>query len=139
LTLSFFNEKLKFRFLYKSLAIEIIELISKNEKKKFAELNVIFTSDKNLLSLNKKYLQHFYFTDIITFDLSHSKEISGELYISVDSVKKNAITFKTTFKKELLRVIIHGVLHLVGYKDKSKKDIILMRSKEDFYLNKLNF
>jgi probable rRNA maturation factor len=80
-------------------------------------------------------LQHDYFTDIITFDLSVSKnETIGEIYISVDRVRENAMTHSVTFQTELLRVIFHGALHLCGYKDKKKSEITIMREKEDYYL-----
>jgi rRNA maturation RNase YbeY len=96
-------------------------------------LNIIFCSDEYLLSINQQFLEHDYFTDIITFDLSESKkgEINAELYISYDRVKDNAKQMKTPVSKELHRVIFHGLLHLLGYKDKLKKDQILMRQMED--------
>lgn len=96
-------------------------------------LNVIFCTDDYLLTINKQYLQHDYYTDIITFDLSESKvgAITAELYISIDRVKDYAKQNKIPFYKELHRVIFHGLLHLLGYKDKLKKDQILMRQMED--------
>lgn len=101
-------------------------------------LNIIFCSDKYLLSINQQFLEHDYFTDIITFDLSESKkgEIAAEIYISYDRVKDNAKQMKTPISKELHRVIFHGLLHLLGYKDKLKKDQILMREMEDKLLTK---
>lgn len=96
-------------------------------------LNVIFCSDEYLLTINKQYLQHDYYTDIITFDLSENKKgaITAELYISIDRVKDNAAQNQSPIYKELHRVIFHGLLHLLGYKDKLKKDQILMRRMED--------
>ena len=101
-------------------------------------LNIIFCSDKYLLSINQQFLEHDYFTDIITFDLSESKKeaITAEIYISYDRVKDNAKQMKTPISKELHRVIFHGFLHLLGYKDKLKKDQILMREMEDKLLTK---
>ena len=101
------------------------------------DISVIFCSDEFLLDLNKQHLNHDYYTDIITFDLTpkKEKEITGELYISTDRVKFNAKDYNTTVTNELHRVIFHGILHLCGYKDKSKKDIALMRAKELQYLN----
>lgn len=101
-------------------------------------LNIIFCSDKYLLSINQQFLEHDYFTDIITFDLSETKKgaITAEIYISYDRVKDNARQVKTTISKELHRVIFHGLLHLLGYKDKLKKDQIRMREMEDKLLKK---
>lgn len=98
-----------------------------------AALNVIFCSDEHLLTINRDYLQHDYYTDIITFDLSPSGKgpLEAEMYISVDRVKDNASTLGIPFYKELHRVIFHGLLHLMGYKDKQKKDQLTMRAMED--------
>ncbi len=102
------------------------------------ELNYIFCSDDYLLSLNQRFLSHDEYTDIITFDHSfNKKQISAEIFISIKRVKENAKTFKTTFQNELHRVMIHGVLHLTGYKDKTKKQQQAIRKKEDYYLRKL--
>lgn len=111
-------------------------LISKYKTNvKTAELNYIFCSDNFLLEMNKSYLEHDTFTDIITFDLSESKSaMEGEIYISVDRVKENARTYKTTYQNELHRVIFHGVLHLCGFKDKKEKDQKVMRENEDYCL-----
>jgi len=96
-------------------------------------LNIIFCSDEHLLGINRDFLQHDYYTDIITFDLSPSKKspLEAELYISVDRVKDNAATLGQPFYRELHRVIFHGLLHLMGYKDKQKKDQALMREMEE--------
>jgi rRNA maturation RNase YbeY len=95
-------------------------------------------SDGYILQLNNEALQHDYYTDIITFELNEKDEpIEGDIYISIDRVKDNAITLHIPFINELHRVLIHGVLHLCGYKDKSKKEELLMREKENYYLNKL--
>ena len=103
------------------------------EKKEIDRIDYIFCDDKYLLSLNKKFLSHNTLTDIITFDNSAGIIISGEIYISVQRVKENAKKYSPSFNDELLRVMVHGVLHLCGYKDKSKKDKLLMRHKEDYY------
>lgn len=106
------------------------------EKVKAGQLNFIFCSDDYLLDINKTYLQHDYFTDIITFNLSAegSHSIDGEIYISIDTVKDNALRFKNSVARELHRVIFHGVLHLIGYDDKTSSHQKTMTSKEDFYL-----
>ncbi|PTM02488.1 MAG: rRNA maturation RNase YbeY [Bacteroidetes bacterium] len=100
------------------------------------DVNYIFCSDDYLLKLNVDFLNHDTLTDIISFDYSVGKELHGDIYISVDRVKDNASDFKVLFKDEIERVMIHGVLHYCGYKDKSEADEILMRSKEDYYLAK---
>ena len=105
------------------------------ENKILEKLTYIFCSDNYLLNLNKKFLFHNTYTDIITFDLSDSKKIiKGEIYISVDRVKENTIRYNTTFTDEFLRVIFHGALHLCGFQDKKDSEKRLMRKKEDFYL-----
>ena len=114
---------------------QFIELLFKKEKKPLNQLDYIFCSDPYLLEINKSFLQHDYFTDIITFDLSEGKETIGEIYISVDTVKDNAKDHTVTFQNELLRVIFHGALHLCGYGDKKKSEITIMRQKEDYYLH----
>jgi rRNA maturation RNase YbeY len=107
---------------------QIIELYNKN----LMDLNYTFCSDQELLEINKEYLQHDYYTDIISFDLSElKKEIHGDIYISIDRVKENAKYNKCTFEIELNRVLAHGLLHLIGFKDKTKKEIQTMRRAED--------
>lgn len=110
-----------------------IPMIFKKEGKLFKSLSYIFCTDEYLLKVNNDFLKHDFYTDIITFDLSESKgsPIIGEIYISVDRVKENALTHNVSFEQELHRVIFHGALHLCGYKDKSKKDSLLMRDKEE--------
>ncbi len=100
------------------------------------ELTLVFCSDEYLLEVNKSYLYHDYYTDIITFDYSFDTNVSGDLFISVDRVKENAESYNVSFINELSRVIYHGVLHLCGYKDKSDEDTIVMREKENYYLEK---
>jgi probable rRNA maturation factor len=107
----------------------------KKEKEKLAELQYIFCSDEYLLAINKQYLGHDYYTDIITFDLSAKDQpINAEIYISVDRVRENADEFGGSFKKELHRVIFHGALHLCGFKDKTPKESKKMREMEEMYL-----
>ena len=108
-----------------------ISNVIKSENKKEGEINYIFCDDEYLLEINKEHLQHDYYTDIISFDYSVGNEINGDMFISVDRVKENAEDFNVTFEEELKRVIVHGVLHYCGYKDKSEADEFLMRSKED--------
>ena len=110
------------------------------EKKSLQSIDIIFCSDEYLLGINKQHLQHDFYTDIITFDLSESSAnpIIGELYISIDRVKDNAALRYEKFSTELLRVIFHGLLHLCGFKDKTKSNIKTMREKEDKYLGLYN-
>jgi probable rRNA maturation factor len=112
-----------------------IQTIFRREGKKLKSLNYVFCSDEKLLKINKTYLKHDFYTDIVTFDLSeNSRQVTGEVYISVDRVRENANLFKTTLREELLRVIFHGALHLCGYEDRSPRQKALMRRKENFYL-----
>ena len=109
-----------------------IEGLFRLEKKKLGNLSYIFCSDEHLLGINKDFLKHDFFTDVITFDLSPSKiNIEGEVYLSVDRIKDNAKQLGVSFKDELHRVMFHGALHLCGYKDKKRGDILLMRQKEE--------
>ncbi len=101
------------------------------------EVSIVLCSDKFLHQMNKQYLNHDYLTDIITFDYCEGKRVSGELYISIHRVKDNAKTFGISFKNELYRVMVHGVLHLCGHKDKTKKEQEEMRRKEGKQLAKL--
>ncbi|WP_207511254.1 rRNA maturation RNase YbeY [Longitalea luteola] len=131
-----FHFLLAVSFSHRSLVKEVVRDIFKKEKTKLEQLRYIFCSDEYLLEINKQHLQHNYYTDIITFDLSENDNaVIGEVYISVDRVKDNARTYKVPFKHELLRVIFHGALHLCGYKDKTKKEEDLMRKAEDKYLH----
>ena len=113
-----------------------IELIFQKEKRNLDTINVIFCSDQVLLKLNKSYLNHNYLTDVLTFDLSESSEIKGEIYLSVDAIKRNSAKYKVSINQELVRVIFHGILHLCSYNDKSVADKILMSEREDHYLRK---
>jgi probable rRNA maturation factor len=112
-----------------------IECIFTNEKKKLQSLAYIFCSDEYLLKVNQDFLNHNFYTDIVTFDLSSEKGmIRGEIYISIDRVRDNSKMFSTTINNELHRVIFHGALHLCGYRDKKKSEIALMRAMENKYL-----
>ncbi|WP_299159563.1 rRNA maturation RNase YbeY [uncultured Eudoraea sp.] len=108
-----------------------IKNILESENAQLGELSYIFCTDEYLIELNQKYLKHNSYTDIITFDYSEKDIISGEIYISVDRVRENALHFNEEFNKELQRVMAHGVLHLLGYKDKTEKEREKMRTKEN--------
>ena len=136
--ISFNNADVSFRVNGKRKINKLLTSLFINEKKKLQVLSIIFCSDDYLLELNKTYLNHDYYTDILTFDLSDGPtEINGELYISIDRTKENAVTLKGDFTDEIYRVIIHGALHLCGYKDKTTAQIKKIREKEDFYLSLL--
>ncbi|WOC51850.1 rRNA maturation RNase YbeY [Bergeyella porcorum] len=115
-----------------------IEYIITHEGKKLGDINYIFCDDEYLLKINQDYLQHDYYTDIITFDYVKGKKISGDIFVSVTRVTENAPLLSKSFDEELHRVIAHGVLHLCGYKDKTEAEIKEMRNKEDFYLNAIS-
>jgi len=122
----------------KILVLHLNSLI-KNELKKTGDISVIFCTDEYLLEMNKAYLEHDYYTDIITFDYVEGDVISGDLFISLDRVKENAEKFEITFLKEVYRVVFHGVLHLVGYKDKAEAEKKVMRERENYYLDEVDF
>ena len=132
----FFNKADKSMTLGNRVALKAF--LAKQIKKEglaIESLQYVFCSDKYLLNINKQFLNHDYYTDIISFDLSETKgQLVGDIYISVDRVKENARTLKTTQGNELLRVIFHGALHFCGYKDKKPADAKLMRSMEDKWL-----
>lgn len=113
---------------------EYIQKLIKSEQKICGEISIIFCSDAYLLDINKKFLNHDYFTDIITFDYVENSLISGDLFISIDRIKENSEHFEMGFVKELYRVVFHGILHLIGYNDKLDREKQQMREKENFYL-----
>ncbi len=138
--ISFFSEEIPFSLKLKTSIRSWINDTISSEGKKAGELNIIFCNDDYLLNINNQYLNHNTYTDIITFDNSEDKDIiEGDIFISIDRIRENASNFKTSEKDELHRVIIHGILHLLGYKDKNKADKDLMTQKEDWYLNKREF
>lgn len=129
-----FNYETNFELPYEQEFSSWISKVISSENCKEGEINYIFCDDDYLLDINQKYLDHDTLTDIISFDYSVGKELHGDIYISVDRVKENAKDFEVDFKDEIRRVMVHGVLHYCGYKDKSKEDKKLMRSKEDHYI-----
>ena len=106
-----------------------------NEKKKVGDINYIFCSKEYLKKMNNDYLTKNYETDVISFDFSNDNKISGDIYISSETVKKNSIIFNVCFNNELKRVMVHGLLHLLNYNDKSKQEMKIMREKENFYIS----
>jgi len=130
----YFFEDIKFEYKNRLFNNRWLKMVAESEICRLGDLNVIFCSDPYILDINIKYLGHDYFTDIITFDYSRKPLISGDLFISIDSVRENSQFYGTEFQEELHRVIVHGVLHLIGYDDHAESDIAVMRSKEDYYL-----
>jgi rRNA maturation RNase YbeY len=112
-----------------------VDALIVSEKLISGEITIIFCSDDYLLSVNRTYLNHDYYTDIVTFDYSENTVVSGDLFISIDRVKENANTYSISFDNELKRVVYHGILHLCGYKDKTELEEKEMREKENYYLN----
>jgi probable rRNA maturation factor len=134
--INFFTEDIDFSIPLPRKTSNWLKAALIQEKKELKELNYIFCSDDYLLQINKNYLNHSTLTDIVTFDTSEVKnQIAGDIFISIPRVKENAKKFSVSFKDELNRVMIHGVLHLVGYPDKSKEAKVRMRKKEDAYLS----
>ena len=134
--IQFFNEDCNYTVACKKEIIKKVLYLIESEGFKLECINIILCSDLYLLGINRDYLNHDYFTDIITFDQSDKNhQIEGDLFISIDRVKENSESNQCPQVVELQRVILHGVLHLAGYKDKTKKEKSIMRAKEDFYLN----
>ena len=131
----YYFEDTDFIFKGKTLNNKWLRLVAESEIRKIGNVSIIFCSDNYILDVNQKYLQHDYFTDIITFDYCEGDKLSGDLFISVDSVKDNALEYGTEFQDELNRVMVHGLLHLIGYDDHSEEDIKEMRAKENYYLS----
>ena len=137
LNVKFFFDKTSISMGSRNELKRFIQGIFKNEKRKLAHVNYIFCTDKRLRLINKQFLGHDYFTDIITFELSESNQpVIAEIYVSVDRVRENAVSHGTNLRSELNRVIFHGALHLCGYNDKTPGQKKRMRIREDFYLSK---
>lgn len=130
----YFNEDIKYELKGKLFNNNWLKTVAGSEMKRIGDINIIFCSDPYILEVNLKYLQHDYFTDIITFDYCEGDKLSGDLFISIDSVRENSIFYGTEFEDELNRVMVHGLLHLIGYDDHSDTDIAQMRAKENYYL-----
>lgn len=139
--ISFFSEDIDFILKDKAkVRVWIGDVVKEEGYSRVAELNFIFCSDAYLLAINKQYLNHDTYTDIVTFDSSKKEGvIAGDVFISIERTRDNASRYTVSEIDELHRVIIHGVLHLCGYSDQSRTDKLLMTEKEDFYLGKRNF
>lgn len=139
-SINFFSEEIDFKLRNKTILRNWIKVIVKNENQKIEDLNFIFCNDEYLLNINNEYLDHDYYTDIITFDNRENinDPIASDIFISIDRVKDNSIKLKTTFDQELHRVMIHGILHLLGQGDKTDTEQLQMRKREEASLSLLS-
>lgn len=135
---SYYLQDIDFVFKNKRLNNAWLKFVAESEVRKLGNINIIFCSDNYILDVNIKYLGHDYYTDIITFDYCEKNILSGDLFISIDTVKDNAQFYGTEFKDELNRVIVHGLLHLIGYDDHTPEEQKVMREKENYYLELRN-
>lgn len=126
-----FNYETDFALENEATYEEWITTVIESENKQEGEINYIFCDDEYLHKINVEYLDHDTLTDIISFDYTVGNELHGDIFVSVERVRDNAADFKVSFEEEMKRVMIHGILHYCGYKDKSEKDELLMRAKED--------
>lgn len=133
-----FNYETEFELQNEDEISKWISSVITQEEYNEGEINYIFCNDEYLLKLNIEFLNHDTLTDIISFDYTMGKQINGDIYISIERVKENATDFNIDFTSELNRVIVHGVLHYCGYKDKSETDEVAMRSKENYYMAQLS-
>lgn len=134
LMVRYFTEDTKFVLKNKTANNKWLRFVAGSELRRLGDVNIIFCSDNYILDINMKYLQHDYFTDIITFDYCEGETLSGDLFISIDSVRDNAQFYGSTFADELNRVMVHGILHLIGYDDHTPDEQKQMREKENYYL-----
>ena len=132
---NFFTEEIAFKLSHPKKTSSWIKKAIAAERKDLRSLNFVFCTDEYLGAINKQYLKHQTFTDVITFDQSDDDALEGDIFISVERIRENAQKFSNSFDDELHRVLIHGVLHLIGYGDKTKAHKIIMRKKEDAYLS----
>jgi probable rRNA maturation factor len=136
--INFFYEEIpKFRIDYRSIKIIIIKIIE-DYHFKTGEINIIFSNDNYIGEINKKYLNHDFYTDIITFDYCENMIIAGDLFISCERVKENSILFSAEFNEEISRVIFHGILHLVGFNDGTEEEKDIINDRENYYINLYN-
>jgi len=137
LSIKIFYDNTSYRIRNWRKVVKILNEVIEKEEKISGDLSYIITNDEYLRKLNVQFLEHDYFTDVITFDYNNNNLINGEVYISLESVKENALNYNVSLNNEIKRVIIHGVLHLVGYDDKSEMQKAEMRRQEDLWLDLL--
>jgi probable rRNA maturation factor len=134
LSIRIYYDNIDFRLKGSRKAVKIIEEVIMKEGRISGDLNFIFTDDESLRRINKQFLKHDYFTDVISFGYNSENKIEGEIYISIDTVRENSINYNVSLKKEVIRIMVHGVLHLLGYDDKSRSEKEKMRLMEDLIL-----
>jgi rRNA maturation RNase YbeY len=137
LKLRVFYDESTYRLKSSKKILKLIEKVIRNENKVPGDLNFIFTTDKELIKINKEFLKHNYFTDVVAFENNNGKIINGEVYLSIDTVKRNANNYKVSLKEEVIRVMIHGTLHLCDYKDKKKAEKEEITKIENKWLKKI--
>jgi len=137
LKIKFFYDRINYRITRSKEVRNLIEKVIRKANKIPGDLNFIITNDKIVRKLNIEYLDHDYFTDVIAFDYSENVVLNGEVYISIDTVKKNAVKYKVSLNSEIIRVIIHGTLHLCGIDDKSSEEKNIMRELEDKWIKEI--
>ena len=136
-SIQFSSEGIVFQLKNKRKIANWLKSVANNEGRKVDKVIIVFVTDAVIYELNMNYLQHDYFTDILTFDYSTKKAISGEMYISIDTVRINSIEYNVDIDTELFRVMVHGLLHLCGYKDDTENEQSRMRAIETSYLKKI--
>lgn len=134
--INYFFEDTNFKFNKRRATSKWLKSAIALENKKLGDVSIIYCSDDYLLEINKQYLSHDYYTDVITFNYCEGDLISGDIFISVDTIKANAEEYGASFDNELCRVMVHGLLHLIGYDDDCESNQLIMRQKEDFYLER---
>ena len=134
MSIRIFYDETDFRLKGWRKAVKIVREVIAKEKKLSGDLSFIVTTDEIVKDINLEFLEHDYYTDVITFDYCNGNVINGEIYISLDRVKENALNYNVSFDYEILRVLIHGVLHLLGYTDLNDPDKEVMRKMEDFWI-----
>jgi rRNA maturation RNase YbeY len=135
MAITYFKEEVEFGLPNESKLSEWLEKIAKFENKEISQMTFIFCNDEYILNINKQFLNHDFYTDIITFPYKQGKEIESDIFISIERIRENAVTFNTTFELELLRVMAHGLLHLMGYLDKTENEKKEMRTQENKAIN----
>ena len=136
--IKYYSEDIPFPKLKRREITRWINNVIDSEGKNSGDISFVFCSDAYLLEINRKFLSHNYYTDIVTFDYVVGDLISGDIFISIERIAENSVKFHTTLDNELRRVLVHGVLHLIGYKDKNEDDKLEMTSKEDYYIKVLS-